>query len=313
MTLQFRPAQPDDYPVVAAIHNDQNEPDFHYAPDVMRARDAASALASPYARRYVAELDDAVVATAAIARDFGIEAADDVRWLNIAVRADLRDQGIDTELLQHALRMDVGGVREVRSCIRADFMAAAGFLTEDRFEELYRSWGAHLDLTRFDPSAFEPVRTRLEGSGVRFVRYLDLAPDARLEERVVAFQRSLEEDAVYFEPVIPKLWGDLRSDGVLLESWTLAFAGENELIGIGSLEGPKSGDLVACGFTGVARAYRQRGVGTVLESCSATHAIELGCHDLNCGGGGTETPMLRLKRRLGYDVEPAWVTFSAAA
>ena len=307
---QVRPAHPDDYPVVAAIHNHQNEPDFHYAPDVMRARDAASAAVSQYARRYVAELDGAVVATASVAGDFGVDAADDVRWVNIAVRADVRGQAIDTELLKHALRMDVGDVREVRSCIRADFIAAAGFLREGGFHELYRSWGAHLELARFDPAAFEPVRTRLEQSGVRFVGYLDLAPDARLEARVVAFQRSLEEDAVSFEPVIPKRWGDLRSEGALLGSWTLAFLGEDELIGMASLEGPRSGDRIACGFTGVARAYRERGIGTVLETFSARHAIELGCHDLNCGGGGTETPMLRLKRRLGYDVEPAWVTFS---
>ena len=41
-------------------------------------------------------------------------------------------------------------------------------------------------------------------------------------------------------------------------------------------------------------------------------AKELGFLDLNAAGAGDDTPDLALKRKLGYVIEPAWITFTKA-
>ena len=51
-------------------------------------------------------------------------------------------------------------------------------------------------------------------------------------------------------------------------------------------------------------------IATALVARTAAVAQRLGCTELNAGGGGVDTPMLRVVRTLGFEVEPAWVTFS---
>jgi hypothetical protein len=37
----------------------------------------------------------------------------------------------------------------------------------------------------------------------------------------------------------------------------------------------------------------------------------MGCVELNAGGGGVDTPILRVNRKLGFEIEPAWITFAS--
>lgn len=77
-----------------------------------------------------------------------------------------------------------------------------------------------------------------------------------------------------------------------------------------SLMGKAGNELLECGLTGVVRAWRNRGVATALKARTVQIARELGCRELNAGGGGVDTPMLRVNRKLGFEIEPAWITFA---
>lgn len=310
MTSKIRSARPEDYPALADIHNQQNEPDWHTTPERLATADDHRAAASPHFRRLVMVNAGQLVATGTIHPDFGDAPASGRRWVYLYCHPDHRGKGYDRRLLARALELDTGRVTEVTTTIRADFVGMTSFLEEEEFEELYRTWGSHLDLTRFEAQAFEPLVAELESQGVRLVAYESLPSSPELEARVISFQREAEEDAVAFEPVLPRRQDDLRSEYAMPHTLTLALTGQAEIIGMASLVGPPRGEMIESGFTGVARAYRNRGVATALGARTAAIAQELGFLDLNAAGAGVDTPILTVKRKLGYVIEPAWITFA---
>lgn len=311
MTLILRTARPDDYPAIATIHNAQNEPDFHASPERLRAGDERSAERDPTFRRYVAVADGDVIATGDLRSTWDGETQPGRTWTLLCVREDHRHRGVDVRLLHHALQEATVPVQEVWTCIREDFVPAAGFLEPEGFEEQFRSWGAHLELSAFDPTQFEPLVRELERDGIRLVGYHDLADDPERDRRLVDLQRELEEDALAFEPIIPRTHDDVTSPDTLLDATVVAVAPDGAYVGIASLVGDATSTHLGCGFTGVARTYRNRGIATALKARVAQIAQAIGCTELNAGGGGVDTAMQRVNRKLGFEIEPAWITFAS--
>jgi mycothiol synthase len=311
LPLLIRSARPDDYAAIASIHNAQNEPDFHVTPERLRAADELSAQHDHAFRRLVAEADGDVVATGDLRSTWAGETKPGRYWTLLHVRDDHRHQGVDVHMLHHAIREAPAPVRELWTCIREDFVPAAGFLEPERFEERFRSWGAHLDLGTFDPTRFAPLVQELERDGIRLVGYHDLAGDPERDRRLLDLQRKLEDDALAFEPVIPRRHDDVTSPDTILDATIVAVAPDGRTIGIASLVGDPVGANLGCGFTGVDRPYRNRGIATALKSRTAQIAKGLGCQELNAGGGGADTPILRVIRKLGFEIEPAWITFAS--
>jgi hypothetical protein len=60
------------------------------------------------------------------------------------------------------------------TCVREDFVHAPGYLRERRYEEQFRSRGAHLDLARFNPKAFDRYRDVLISQGIELRTYAEL-------------------------------------------------------------------------------------------------------------------------------------------
>lgn len=311
MSFRIRLAHPADYPSITAIHNSQNEPDFHTSAERLHASDERAANNDSHFRRYVAEQDGNVIATGTIYSSWGNQVVPGQYWIMLHTRGDHRHRGIDTQILRHALEQTTDEVAEVWTVIREDFVPMAGFLEAEGFEEQYRSWGSHLDLATFDSSRFDDLIANLKHEGIRIISYRELEPNVDRDHKLIALQRELEEDAFYFEPVIPKRHDEVTSPDNLLDAYLIALTDHGAIVGIASLVGPPRGGAVACGFTGVARDYRNRGIATALKSRTATLAKTMGYVDLNAGGGGINTPMLRVNRKLGFEIEPAWITFAS--
>ena len=310
MTILIRPPRPEDYPALAEIHNQQNEPDWHTTPERLAATDNHRAATEPHFRRLVMEDTGHLIATGTIHPDFGNPPAPSRRWVYLYCHPNHRGKGHDRQLLVRALELDPERVTEVATTIRADFVGMTSFLEPEGFEELYRTWGSHLDLARFEARVFEPLIAAIESQGIRLAAYGSLPQSPELVARIVGFQRKTEKDAVAFEPVIPRKQDDLRSEHVMPHTVTLALTGDDEIIGIASLVGPPHGEMIESGFTGVARMYRNRGIATALGARTAAIAKELGFLDLNAAGAGADTPIMAVKRKLGYFIEPAWITFT---
>lgn len=70
-------------------------------------------------------------------------------------------------------------------------------------------------------------------------------------------------------------------------------------------------DLLQNGLTGVDRNYRNRGIATALKALVADYAKQHGYDDINAAGSGENQAMLRVNRKLGYKIEPPWITYKA--
>ena len=305
--LAFRQPTGDNYTAVSEIHNAQNEPDFHYTPEQLRRIDLKTAQLDLHVKRYVAVLDDEVIATGYLWHKWGGMSYPERYWTGIQVRADYRNQGMDTQLLHHALENLESLAKEVWAVVREDLTGAAGFLRDENFLEQGRTWGAHLDLTTFDVGKFEVLKGKLEAEGISFLPYATLDDPAK-HTKVQALHAEAKRDMPLFEPVATAEFDDVEDEATLPETVIIAVKG-GEIVGVGSVD--QGDQMLHSGLTAVTASYRYRGIGRVLKALSADAAKQLGHTHINSGGAGTDTPILRVNRALGFDIEPAWLTLAS--
>ena len=305
-SLVFRKPTADDYPAVTEIHNAQNEPDFHYSPEQLQRIDLKAVERDPYAKRYVTVSDGEVIATGTRHHNWGGMRYPGRYWVNLFTQHDYRGQGVDTQLLHHALEDLDPPAKEVWTVIREDFLEPAGFVKNEGFEIQGRTWGAHLDLTALAPDLFREVKEKLEADGIHFLPYHNLN-DPEKHAKVQALHAEAKRDMPLFEPIVTAEFDDVEDEATLPETVMVALRGD-ELVGVSSInQGPRS---LHSGLTAVTAPYRNRGIGRVLKLLSATATKDLGHTHINSGGAGTDTPILHVNRALGYDIEPAWLTLA---
>lgn len=310
MPYRTRDARQDDYADIADIHDAQNEPHQRLGSERLRRRDRALRRADPAFRRLVAEAEGEVVATGTIHSVWAGAPQPGRLWVLLHARADHRGRGADTALLRRLLEDAPADAHEVLTCIREDFLAAAGFLGPAGFQEAFRSWGAHLDPQRFDPAPFEPRIRALSAAGIRVASYAELER-ARYEPELLDLQRDLERDVPAFPPVVPERLEDLTSPDAVADATFVAIAEDGVAVGLSGVVRGNGDREMAFSFTGVRPAHRRRGIATALKARAAEAAARLGCLDLNAGGGGgLDTAIVRANRALGFHVEPAWVTLA---
>ena len=305
--LAFRQPTGDDYRAVSEIHNAQNEPDFHYSPEQLRHIDLKASERDPFYRRYVAVLDDKVIATGYLQYDYYGAKYPERYWVGLHVRADHRNQGVDTQMLHRALKDLEPPAKEVWTVVREDFTEAAGFLRDEGFLEQGRTWGAHLDLETFEVNRFRALKEGLEQSGFSFLPYQTL-DDPEKHVRVQALHAEAKRDMPLFEPIATAEFDDVGDETTLPETVMVAVKA-GELVGVSSVD--RGNRMLHSGLTAVIKPYRYRGIGRVLKALSADATKRLGHAHVNSGGAGTDTPILRVNRALGFDIEPAWLTLAS--
>lgn len=309
MPYAIREARPDDYPAITRIHNAQTEPDQHLAVEQLLHHDQAFQKTDSTFRRAVAESDGEVVATGTIRSIWAGPPQDGRVWVLLHSRDDHRGRGADSEVLHSLLDAAPTGTLEVLTCIREDFLDAAGFLYPHGFHEVFRSWGAHLDPRTFEPAPFEALAARLERTGIRIVRYPELTDADQRDARLLGLQREIERNATAFPPIVPHRHDDITSTDTILGATFVAIAPDGAYVGLTSLLRGNDASSLAFGFTGVRRDHRRRGIATALKARAVAAAATRGCTDLNAGGGGTlDAPIVRANRTIGFSIEPSWVT-----
>ncbi len=183
MRFAIRPLQAEDYPATTEIYNGQNEPDHHVTNEELQRSDTRASERIFY--RVLSAVQDGEI----IARGQVGERPDDDRpgsyWAWFFVREDHRGKGVDSALFDAAL--DLLAERDPHSlwtCAREDFVPAAAYLRERGYEEQFRSWGAHLDLTRFRSEAFVGYWNALAPLGIALRSYADLTLDLDRDDKL---------------------------------------------------------------------------------------------------------------------------------
>lgn len=309
MIYTIRPFQAEDYPAATRIYNAQNEPHHQITEQELR-RSYERAQERSFVRLLTAVADDEVIATGEIGERIGDNPPGKF-WGWFHVREDHQGTGVDSALFDATLKLLAGRAAEsIWTCIRQDFVPAAAYLEEREFQEQFRSWGASLNLDSFESSAYLDNLERLAELGIRLRTFTDLSSDPARDKKIAALQAELEEDAPHYEPIIPKRHPRPHDPETLTGSYVVA-EHSGTYIGLAGLtEQQRSPTDTGAGLVGVKRQYRGQGVGTALLAHTATWAKERGYEEVTGGGAGTNTAMLKTIARVGFDVEPAWITFA---
>lgn len=144
--------------------------------------------------------------------------------------------------------------------------------------------------------------------GIEIKSYADLESDPQRDAKLEVIQAELIADMPGFEPVVPtsmdfknrKLW----------EPFFVAVRG-NDYLGFASLDGnvsPTDAHLhIDAG--GVARAHRKQRIGLALGAKLMTWAKDQGILEIGDGGAKSNVAHIKLIERLGFEIEPDWITF----
>lgn len=307
MSFLVRPVRDADYPVIVEIHNNQNEPDQHTTAERMQRNDQYFAGSAKEYLRVVAQKGQSVIGTASLTSHWAGFYRPHRYWTLLSVREEFRNQGVHEAMINFLLEsVSASQPEELWTCIRTDFVPIASFIKSFNFSEVFRSWGAHLDVQRFEISKFTPLIERLEREGIHIASYASLS-DSKREEKLFTLHKLIEDDVPHYEPIIPKTFNDIRSPHIPEESTFVALDGDL-IVGMASLD-TEEARLLQNGLTGVRREYRNRGIATALKAHVAHYAKQQGHLDINAAGAGDNIAMLKVNRRLGFHIEPPWITF----
>lgn len=305
MPVHIRLAEAGDYPSLADLHNSHNP--FELTAEQLRRFDHRSESVDPHFRRAVAVAGGRLVAAGEIRARW----ADTVQPGRYWVAAQLADpagcQGPGVQLVSWLAASIRADVRELAACIRSDYLSRMPWLLKLGFTERFVSWGAHLDLTTFDFAAHEAVPRRLEDAGYRFVAYPELEL-ADKERQLRQLQEHINQDVLSFEPIVPSGRSSVLAPDYLPAGLIIALDPGGRFIGLSSLRQESVGGPLENGLTGVHRAYRGKGVATAVKIRSLEVARSLGATGIGTGGGGRDSPMKHLNRKLGFTTGPDWVT-----
>jgi GNAT superfamily N-acetyltransferase len=203
----------------------------------------------------------------------------------------------------------------VRAETQESRAASVHFLTKRGYREVQRAWSSVLDVERFDFALFASAEPRVTGQGISITTLAaEGANDPEVTRPVYEMFIRCEEGEPSIDPSTPLPYDEfmvheLGGPEAIPEAMFLAldgqrFVGYSALTSISALP-----DTVDTGFTGVIPEYRCRGIALALKLRAIQYAREHGYQSIRTDNNSLNAPMLRINQALGFEREPAWITF----
>ena len=242
--------------------------------------------------------------------------------LSLDVHPEHQRKGIGSALYEHLLaivRARCG--KALRTDTQETRTAAVEFLARRGFEEIQRFWESRLDVAAFDFAPFSAADARAEREGITITTLADeLAAHGESEEMLKAmFEMETEAflDVPFADPATPGHFDEWRKDVLespngLKDAYFLAKHGE-KYAGVSNLhKNPEHPGVIFQGFTGVARAYRGKGVAMALKLQTVTYARANDYREIRTGNNTRNRPMLRINEAMGFAKQPVWIEYERA-
>jgi mycothiol synthase len=190
---------------------------------------------------------------------------------------------------------------------------ALRFLQKRGFQQVMRWVITRLDVPAFDAAPYEALFTILAAQGIDIITLPQLQQqDPQWLEKLYQLGNQLMQDVPLPYPAKEVSLDHFRQRFVenpktIAEAWMVALD-KGELVGDSTLEWGIKPGVLNTGFTGVLRAYRQRGLATALKVRTIEYAKAAGYQAIRTGNE-ENNPMLALNKKLGFKEVAARLAF----
>lgn len=187
------------------------------------------------------------------------------------------------------------------------------FLAKRGFVEEMRTWESRLDVAKCDLTPFEKASEKVAAQGIVIKTYEDLADYPNRNPVVYDLFNMLMADVPSPEPFTPTEFEEwekhLDAPGFLPDANWIAFDGDKP-IGLTGLSKSLAGKFLETGLTGVLPEYRGRSIASALKYRAVAYARDKGAPYIRTDNAVSNAPMLSINERLGFEKQPAWISFA---
>lgn len=303
MGVTIRPATDGDAEAIVAVMNAVHPPDEQTTLEMFRHEEGLRRPDAAFSRLLAVDAERVVA--------MGQTQNSHVRprhkfWLDIAVHADARRQGIGSEL-ERRLRdfSRAHGGTEITANIKENDAVSRGFLEHRGYREAYRRFEMELDVSTFDWSRFEDWRTRLGD-----LRLFSMAEAREGElDRLFELSITMMGDVPHPDGMPAFTIDDFRRFSALPNFHPGGFfvlADGERWIGLSGVL-IQEGRPAYTAFTAVDREYRGRGLATLMKLATIEFVQRNGIAAMRTTNDTVNYPMVAVNEKLGYRRLPARV------
>ena len=239
--------------------------------------------------------------------------------IELMVAHDHRRQGLGQQLYAHALEF-----AQERNAKRLTvwFMEhtpnepGIAFCKNRGFTELDRATPSALYLTDYDFSPFEASLMRPEANGYTMLAYADVPDNEENRHKLYALAMPINRDMPtrdtqdYTDPPFEE-W----KKRFLRPQWTpelqIIAAKDGEWVGLTKIGvSPEKPRLGHTWSTGVLKEHRGQGLATAMKVAVLQKAKARGILVVSTDNHEDNGPMLAINRKLGFQADPAWVSYN---
>jgi GNAT superfamily N-acetyltransferase len=265
-----------------------------------------------HCERAVAEIDGAVVGSSLILSMFWLKEGGGYLTF-VAVDPDYKGRGIGSRLYHRLMERAADfGANRLYAWFRENQPDAERFATRRGFQPTgHADRTSRLEIRSANLAGYEGLEERLRTEGIRVATLAELgAKDEALLHRLYELHQETVQDIPATEPFGGVPYEPWRRDlleqpGVSPQAFWIALAGERP-VGLALLK--REGERAAYNaYTGVARAYRGKGVARALKLRTVEWARRSGVDFIYTDNDVDNKRMLEVNIRLGYQPLPGEV------
>ena len=245
---------------------------------------------------------------------WGQHRGSDICYFWIAVHPLYRGQGLGDALYKDMLAGCAScNPESVHTFGLEDNAQTIAFLKGRGFTEISRSQRSQLQLADFRPEEFTEALENLEAQGITIVALPEILGDPEAHRRLYDTENAVCKDIPSPTPYVPlpfERWEKNLNEKSLPQGYFIAVEqGSGAFVGVSVLTYlPGTSDLQTP-LTGVVPEYRRRGIALALKVRAAQYAQTSGVPVIHTGNATTNTGMLAINRRLGFQKQPARIRF----
>ncbi|GGO26705.1 GNAT family N-acetyltransferase [Deinococcus humi] len=234
-------------------------------------------------------------------------------WFQGEVFVDLssRGRGVGSELVRWMVtRAEEGGATSLTTWVNGAFPEHEQFAVHHGFEEVQRFVTMTMNVGDADQALLEQLVARAQQRGISLFTFEETPETAEMRYKLYELNRRLApllpgngEEFPSFEEYEREI---IDAEWFSPKAQLIAAHGDRwiGLVGLGSYE---EGRRLQHEFTAVDPAYQGRGVALALKAWSLQKARAWGAQEVRTGNDASNTPIITLNRRLGYQLQPGVV------